>query len=531
MRLSPPSWPATSKPSHGSTAHCASRANAVHTLCHSYSATARQLKTPEAQPRPARPNPTARSPAAAARRLRHANREPRASCPTAPMADDAQRAKWEQYYAADPRAAPWDTHSVSSQLRSYLSDCPARGAAAATEPPAPAAASTPPERDAAAGSGRGSSSGGGGGGCGDGGGAPGPGLHICALCAPLKPEPRPSAGSGGDGGSGGGRRGGVRALELCCGTGASLAFMRGLGFSVVGVDLVEAACEVAAERLAAVAGAPVAVQPVEAVAEALRSWDADDDAAAAAAAAAEGGLRREGTAGACVACGDLFGAGLPRGFFDFAYDCQGLHAMPPALRPAYEAVLRDALRVGGLALLLVGRAEEDEEEEQSEGQEDSGRMEVDAPAAPQAPSPAVDAAAAAAAAAATGCREGGNGARGSQGGDSGSGSGCEGGGGGVPAGRGGTDPRVGGPSASSSRGPSLMTRQELRALFGVDSSTVGQGSMVGEESAVGRESMVGEERGRYWEWCWCRPTRFDSTSVYARLPRPPPAWCLLVRRR
>ncbi|GLC64793.1 hypothetical protein PLESTF_000208100 [Pleodorina starrii] len=463
------------------------------------------------------------------------------------MADDAQRAKWEQYYAADPRAAPWDTHSVSSQLRSFLSDCPARGAAAATEPPAPAAASTPPERDAAAGSGRGSSSGGGG--CGDGGGAPGPGLHICALCAPLKPELRPSAGSGGDGGSGGGRRGGVRALELCCGTGASLAFMRGLGFSVVGVDLVEAACEVAAERLAAVAGSPVAVQPVEAVAEALRSWDADDDAAAAAAAAgtagpraapepgyepqtatsprpgsrvaapAAGGLRREETAGACVACGDLFGAGLPRGFFDFAYDCQGLHAMPPALRPAYEAVLRDALRVGGLALLLVGRAEEDEEEEQSEGQEDSGRMEGDAAAAPQAPSPAVDAAAAAAAAAANCSREGGNGACGSQGVDSGSGSGCEGGGGGVPAGRGGTDPRVGGPSASSSRGPSLMTRQELRALFGVDSS------------AVGRESMVGEERGRYWEWCWCRPTRFDSTSVYARLPRPPPAWCLLVRRR
>lgn len=32
--------------------------------------------------------------------------------------------KWELYYAADPTAAPWDTHSVSLQLQRYLCACP-----------------------------------------------------------------------------------------------------------------------------------------------------------------------------------------------------------------------------------------------------------------------------------------------------------------------------------------------------------------------------------------------------------------------
>ncbi|GIL73486.1 hypothetical protein Vretifemale_3599 [Volvox reticuliferus] len=304
-------------------------------------------------------------------------------------------------------------------------------------------------------------------------------LHVCDRCACLKPVMK----LGTLDLPGGLHHGGVWALELCCGTGGSLAFMHRLGFSVVGVDLVAAACHMAAKRLADVAGSHVAVQPVETVADVLRLLAGSPEPRG-----ADAGAGTEAVPGASpdligdrpvalVAHGNLFVAAWPRGFFHFVYDCQGLHAMPPALRPAYVTVLRSALRSGGLALLLVGRVEDDLDFDSD--RDLNGTEETDVTTG-------------------TPTRELVSSTAAQRGRDPG-GEGCEEMSRGNPGGCGG-DPLAN--RSCNSRGPSLMSRRELHELFG-----------------------DGE-----WEWCWCKPTRFDSTPAYDKLPRPPPAWCLLMRR-
>ncbi|GLI64612.1 hypothetical protein VaNZ11_007921 [Volvox africanus] len=464
------------------------------------------------------------------------------------MEDGPQKSKWEQYYAADPSKTPWDTHTVSSQLRKYLCKCLSASfnAAASTAAAAAAttgfftAAATPAlasltqtgARDATTTSRNdtvrnksdddeglrrsgdrignfvghdaathnlsdgksqkvedlemimygntkpsddrnnesttgnetlGSAA------------ATALTLHVCDRCAYLKPAANLDTLDG----HRRLRRRRVWALELCCGTGGSLAFMHRLGFSVAGVDLVAAACHMAAKRLAAVASSPVAVQTVETVADVLRLWAGDPEPPGAGPRACQDLIGHSPVA--LVAAGNLFLAAWPRGFFDFVYDCQGLHAMPLVLRPAYVAVLSEALRSGGLALLLVGRVEDDLDFDfDLDSPPLNGNEKADAtlvtPRSKVVKSMEVQ----------YGGRETGDVdcdemSRGSHGGYDG-------------------DPRVNG--SCNSLGPSLMSLGELRGLFGADD----------------------------WEWCWCKPTRFDSTPLYDKLPRPPPAWCLLLRR-
>eukprot|EP00198_Chlamydomonas_reinhardtii_P004612 XP_001693948.1 predicted protein [Chlamydomonas reinhardtii] len=109
------------------------------------------------------------------------------------------------------------------------------------------------------------------------------------------------------------------------------------GFHVVGVELVQAACGVAAERLAA-ASAPTS-----------------DTAMAASGPGGSGsGSGRSSSGLVVVEAVHVADRGAAEG-------CAGLHAMPAELRPAYAGVMARALRPGGIALVLVGRREEDDE--------------------------------------------------------------------------------------------------------------------------------------------------------------------------
>lgn len=369
------------------------------------------------------------------------------------------------------------------------------------------------------------------------------------------------------------------------------------GFSVVGVDLVVAACRLSAERLAAVSGSPVAVQSVKAVGdtlhrcqEAVLSGDGsiptpiatgDSPLATALLPLSSGGgspppgasvppvsaassptssedlpgaigATQDGATGdtpygsslqpdsellslptghstfvtnaprrtqlhsqamALMAQGDLFSVSdWPGDFFDFVYDCQGLHAMPSEQRPAYVAVLQRVLRSGGLALLLVGRVEED-----NPGGEPSGAWQAHvSETQPSTPSWAVTKTSTAAGPERTvisnaamdcplrpqnGSTDNGDGSI------SGKGTGEEantdalwnvgrwGGG------KGKGDAAIADPRGTCV-GPSQMTLEELQLLFAATD----------------------------WEWCWHERTCFDLTPTYARLARPPQAWCLLVRR-
>ncbi|GIL49664.1 hypothetical protein Vafri_5947 [Volvox africanus] len=464
------------------------------------------------------------------------------------MEDGLQKSKWEQYYATDPSKTPWDTHAVSSQLHNYLCNCLSATFSATANTVAAAAATTGVITAAATpalasltqtgagdattmsrnGTARTTSeddeslrrSGDRVGNCfgadaaahnlsnrksqenedvgkfiygnskprddGNNESTPGnetPGstaatalaLHVCCRCARLKPtakldtlDPHRRL-----------HHRGVWALELCCGTGASLAFMHRLGFSVVGVDLVAVACHKAAKRLADVASSPVAVQTVETVADVLRLWAAAPEPPGAGPRASQDVIGHSPVA--LVASGNLFVAAWPRGFFDFVYDCQGLHAMPLALRPAYVAVLSAALRSGGLAFLLVGRVEDDLDFDfDLDSAPLNGKEEADFTLATPISKVVVstDVQHGGREIGGVGCDEMSRGSHGGYGGD----------------------PRVTG--SCNSLGPSLMSLGELQGLFGADD----------------------------WEWCWCKPTRFDSTPVYDKLPRPPPAWCLLLRR-
>ncbi|PNG51489.1 hypothetical protein TSOC_015512, partial [Tetrabaena socialis] len=196
-----------------------------------------------------------------------------------------------------------------------------------------------------------------------GGGGPEARLHVCAACAHLKPQPAPpvagphrteprGTSTRGDAASFGTAAAAaapaavttaaaaadvpwkpppppLRVLELCCGTGASLAFMHGLGCSVVGVELVAAAAGLAARRLAEVGRARVAVEAVGG-AEAGRGpaglppplpHTAMTPHLARQEEQQEQAQAQEGPT-ATVLCGDLFSAQLPHASFDFVYDCQ-----------------------------------------------------------------------------------------------------------------------------------------------------------------------------------------------------------------
>lgn len=307
-----------------------------------------------------------------------------------------------------------------------------------------------------------------------------------------------------------------------------LSASHGQGFHVVGVELVQAACGVAAERLAA-ASAPTSDTAMAAsgpggsgsgsgrsssglvVVEAVHVADRG-----AAEGCAVGGCGSPGnnvvevpaaeapasTSAARLLHGDLFAAAasgqiVPQSF-DFMYDCQvrvvarlhstahecltdnsaflliaivlaqGLHAMPAELRPAYAGVMARALRPGGIALVLVGRREEDDEV-----------MAVGAATA------GVTAVAAAA---------------------------------------NGSEPTQGAASAkpASRPGPSLMSLSELRQLFPADHGC-------GQEAGAAGGSSSSLEEGR-WQWLGCSATGFDLTNAYRQLPAAPPAWCLLLRR-
>ncbi|PNW76180.1 hypothetical protein CHLRE_12g544650v5 [Chlamydomonas reinhardtii] len=411
--------------------------------------------------------------------------------------------KWHAYYASDPTSAPWDTHAASSQLRSYLCGCCSGAPAGASSSPAPGVAGPAPATQALSDA----------------------LLHVCDRCAGTKPPAlvawlavaAAAQGSGGPAGALDGIAGQApplqamqpqqrqpqppqppRVLELCCGTGGSLAYMRSLGFHVVGVELVQAACGVAAERLAA-ASAPTSDTAMAAsgpggsgsgsgrsssglvVVEAVHVADRG-----AAEGCAVGGCGSPGnnvvevpaaeapasTSAARLLHGDLFAAAasgqiVPQSF-DFMYDCQGLHAMPAELRPAYAGVMARALRPGGIALVLVGRREEDDEV-----------MAVGAATA------GVTAVAAAA---------------------------------------NGSEPTQGAASAkpASRPGPSLMSLSELRQLFPADHGC-------GQEAGAAGGSSSSLEEGR-WQWLGCSATGFDLTNAYRQLPAAPPAWCLLLRR-
>ncbi|KAG2433822.1 hypothetical protein HXX76_008179 [Chlamydomonas incerta] len=395
-----------------------------------------------------------------------------AATPTA----TSSSSKWHAYYEADPTSAPWDTHDASSQLRAYLCGCSSGTPAAAPSAPAPSAATQ--------------------GATGPGGAAPHASaaglLHVCERCARTKPPAlvewlaATATGVGAPEAPGSVGTSGrppplpprpPRVLEMCCGTGGSLAYMRRLGFHVVGAELVEAACRVAAERLAAAAAAAGPSETAHATAgpgelsgvvvEAVCSSGSGSGSGSGAVGSSSGNTRvEEAPAGpaALLLHGDLFAAAASRQIapqsFDFVYDCQGLHAMPGDLRPAYARVMAAALRPGGTALVLVGRREGDGE-----------------------------VAAAAAAAGRDGQRS----------------RGCCGGGGGL---------------------------SELKRLFpSADAAGQHSGAGAGVSGAEAGEAggSSTEEEGR-WQWLGCSATRFDLTTAYRQLPAAPPAWCLLLRR-
>lgn len=141
--------------------------------------------------------------------------------------------KWHAYYASDPTSAPWDTHAASSQLRSYLCGCCSGAPAGASSSPAPGVAGPAPATQALSDA----------------------LLHVCDRCAGTKPPAlvawlavaAAAQGSGGPAGALDGIAGQApplqamqpqqrqpqppqppRVLELCCGTGGSLAYMRSL---------------------------------------------------------------------------------------------------------------------------------------------------------------------------------------------------------------------------------------------------------------------------------------------------------------
>ncbi|GFR49630.1 hypothetical protein Agub_g11702, partial [Astrephomene gubernaculifera] len=294
----------------------------------------------------------------------------------------------------------------------------------------------------------------------------------------------------------------LRVLELCCGTGASLAFMCRMGFSVTGVELVPAACRVAAARLqqaAADVAAAVAAEAAKAEVAKARGMAAAAPAPVAVPVLVVEVRQVQEAGGATydttpydttttpppshphphhlLLQGDLFAARLPPAAVHLVYDCQGLHAVPPQLRVPYVAVLHAALRRGGLALLLVGRSEEEGEEEGV--REEEGLMLTSAGRE---------------------CSQ----AKGCDAGDE------DGrrnelrvtmeakGGAGVISSRSGTNSSA----SSSSRGPSLLSLPQLRSLF----------------------------PPARWRWCGCWRSVFDATPEYDKLAARPPAWCLLVRK-
>ncbi|KXZ53316.1 hypothetical protein GPECTOR_7g1210 [Gonium pectorale] len=246
-----------------------------------------------------------------------------------------------------------------------------------------------------------------------------------------------------------------------------------MGFSVVGVELVGAACCLAAQRLAEATGHPARVAHVP---------DPSVENAAEARVDAEARADVEPPPRALILQGDLFAARLPPASFDLVYDCQGLHAIPPPMRPPYTRVLYGALRPGGLALVLVGRAEPDAGNGDgvpvSLPTSDSDRSFRSAGADGYAAGPRDTAL--------TAPEE----AKGD-----GPGAGLE-----RRAGGGG---QSGDGSKAPRKGPSLMTRAELAGLFAEPE----------------------------WETVSCRPSRFDLTPAYAAMPQPPPAWCVLARKR
>ncbi|KAG2484348.1 hypothetical protein HYH03_016767 [Edaphochlamys debaryana] len=462
----------------------------------------------------------------------------------APIADrDAvalpadQRAKWLSYYANDLTSAPWDTHEVSSQLRSYLCACPASHGVQSSDglrgpSPRHAAAQAVSAEGTAATAGGGEVSGSARDAAGAGGdGAAGPHLHVCEACAPLRPpaflawsrtrspvaSPSTASASQRLPSSPSSSSAPPLCLELCCGTGGSLAFLHGLGMSAVGVELVEAAARLAAQRLAAAGAAARGGSDEAAAVEVVPIREPrpkDSTTASTSPAPHEPITTAIATApgagpSARVMAGDLFAAGLPAGAFAFAYDCQGLHAMPPALRPAYVGVLRAALGPGGVALLLLGR----DEGAEAEAQAKAGGKEAEGSGTRQR---SEEAGTAERVEGAAGVREAGEQAAGSRedGAAEDEGQAVEAGAESVRKRRrsGGEAAEAAGPPAQGSggqaaagsgrKGPALLRRPELEALF-----------------------PAGE-----WEWLRCEATRFDLTPAYARMPAPPPAWSLLVRR-
>lgn len=246
--------------------------------------------------------------------------------------------KWDAYYAEDAALkTPWDSHAEASQLRAYLTMCPA---AACKED----AAQAPPSPFELALSGRSE--------LGREASLPAA-YHVCPCCSHLKPYGRALAHRqqqlAGETSQQAAALGPPLMLELCCGTGASLGFSRRLGFACMGVDVVAAACDAARQRLREATPSPSAPP----------SPTRQQSAAHAAPAAPEPGAGPVPPL-ASVLHGDVFEAQLPWGQVDLVYDCQGLHAMPAERRPAYAAILQRALRPGGFLLLLVGRDAEGE---------------------------------------------------------------------------------------------------------------------------------------------------------------------------
>lgn len=233
--------------------------------------------------------------------------------------------KWDAYYTDDAvLKTPWDTNEESSQLRAYLSQCPASACdrhRSSRDPLYEYAVIGELLGHQPVGSSNG----------------PPPAYHVCKECSHLKPDAPTLLNSKA-----------VQAteqqahqqacvdssplmLELCCGTGASLAYAHRMGFACLGVDIVPAACEAARQRLskAADSRAPTSKEHGTAHATTAPQWSVLQD--------------------------NVFSVQLPWSQVDLAYDCQGLHAMPPEQRLAYVDALLRALKPGGFLLLLVGR--------------------------------------------------------------------------------------------------------------------------------------------------------------------------------